>query len=182
MMGANKKVDSGEVSIGTDSQVKINLAADVIFTLFIATVVGIFFIDAIDYHRVASRAPFVIMVPLVILIIVHLVKLGRVIKFIDISEYLKLVIKRKDQNSNKFIQINAYITSFIICIYIFGYYVSSALFLLILIKIISKEKLKVTISLMGAVPLFLYLVFEVLLGLQLYRGILYLLWRGYEVF
>lgn len=181
-MDDQRHIEKNNAETTNNNTIKINLGADMVFTLILALIVGVFFIDALDFHPVSARAPLIVMVPLVILFIIHLIKLRKQTNFSEVKEFLSTIFKGNNENYKKIVQLTFWMIVFMVFIYAFGYYVSSALFLLILLRFISKEKWRLTLSLMLVVPFVLFLLFEVLLGLELYRGIIYMIWRGYDVF
>jgi hypothetical protein len=178
----NTDIDNLESGGTKQSGEQKNVMADFIFTIILSILLVVFLIDAVGFHPVARRAPMVVMIPLILLIIIQIIRLTRVVSFSAMIEFIAKIFNGKEENYKKVFQITLWMIVLIASIYVVGHYVGSALFLFVLLRIISREKWSSTLLIMVIVPVILYVLFEYLLGLQLYRGILYLLWRGYDVF
>jgi len=72
-----------------------------------------------------------------------------------------------------------WIVFLLVLIYLTGHYVGIATFMYILLSYIAREKTGLSVSISLGVTLFIYVLFEHVLGMELFRGMIYRLSAGY---
>ena len=159
-----------------------NLVLDVIFSSILALLVIVFFIDGLRYHPVAIRAPLVAMIPLGILLVINLVRVSRGISLKTFKVHTQDQVGEEDTQLKKLIVFIIWIMIFGFAIYLIGHYAGVLFFLIFFLRFMSKEKWWVSVVLAVGLTFVIYLLFEALLGIQLYRGLVYMFWRGYQIF
>lgn len=159
-----------------------NLAADFVFTIFLGILVVVFFIEASDYAWMSAIAPYIVMVPLLLLLVIHAIKLGRNVSWNAVTQFTKTLVTVSSEAYRKIGMVILWTVVLIVLMYLTGYYVGSLIYLFVMLRMVARESWSTSVSLMVSIPVALYIVFEMILGLQLYRGIIYMIWQGYNIF
>ncbi|KHF38631.1 tripartite tricarboxylate transporter TctB family protein [Halalkalibacter okhensis] len=164
------------------SLVQKNPVYELVFLLIVGIAVFIAFISALGYHPVSARAPLVVMAPLILLMAVHGFRLFRATDKAYFKDFFDGIIKRKNTEQVKILLFVGWMLILCGLIYVGGHYIGSALFMFILLYFYGKEKLKTSLLLSIIATIVLYCLFEMVFSIELYRGLIYRYFMGYDVF
>lgn len=164
------------------TETTVNLKGDLLFTAILGLLVFYLLIEALDYKFMSKIAPYVVMVPLMLLIIIHIIRLLRQVSWTEFKTFLGQIILFKNEQHRKFMGIIGWTITLMLLIYIAGFYVGATVFLFVLLKLIANERWVISVVLTIVIPLSLYGVFELMLGNRLFRGIIYSIMNGHSVF
>lgn len=152
------------------------------FLIFLLVVVTIAFFEAMTYKIVSSRTPFVIMVPLLILLVVQLVRSARTSGDQTLVERTMRALRGRNTNFRKINSLAGWIVALGVTIQIFGHYIGIAGFMFLMMWMVAKQKLKISIVVTLVTTGVIYLLFEQGFDIELYRGMFFRYLAGYRVF
>ncbi len=156
------------------SNKKINVQADFLFSLFLVALLVLFFIALIGYRPVTRRAPLVVMIPLALMVLGETVKITRKLRALKRENSTQTLLPRLDRKKlAKALQILVWLIILLLMIYFAGHLGGIMLFLFIFLKFVSKEPWKITVGVSVGTTLGLYVLFEKILMIPLYRGTIY---------
>ena len=156
------------------SNKKINVQADLLFSLLLIVLLVVFFIALIDYKPVTRRAPLVVMIPLALMVLVETVKIIQKLRTLKRENSTQTFLPRLDKKKlGKALQILAWLIVLLIMIYFTGHLGGIILFLFVFLKFVSKEPWKISVGVSAGVTMGLYVLFEKILLIPLYRGAIY---------
>lgn len=157
-------------------------ALEIAFLSFIALVVAVFFIKATGYKLVSSRTPFVIMVPLGLLIVIHALRLWRVRDDFRPGQRMAEALAGQNTNLNKVLGFSGWMIAMVAMILVLGHYAGIFLFCVILMRFLAGENWMLTLVVAAATTLFIFGVFEYLFNIDLYRGLIVRYFLGFRDF
>lgn len=187
-MADNKDVtqemsNGSDIDAGVDpSLVRKNPVSELVFLSIIGVAVLIALVSAMGYHPISARAPLVVMTPLIILMLLHGIRLKRAANKTFFKDFYEGIVKRKNDNHIKILIFVGWMFILSGLIYITGHYVGSAVFMFILLFFYGKERLRTSLLLAIIATVLLYVLFEMVFGIELYRGLIYRFFMGYDVF
>lgn len=153
--------------------------------LFFISLTGIFvlggFIAALGYDIVSARTPLCIMVPLLILIGVQFNRTRKTAHLDTVKSDLVQIIKRRHEGFNSVAAFIGWMVLLLMLILVAGHYAGIAAFMFVLLRLISKESLDLSLLISIGVTISIYFLFEHGFNIELYRGLIFKLWSGYEV-
>ncbi|MBT8369538.1 MAG: tripartite tricarboxylate transporter TctB family protein [Deltaproteobacteria bacterium] len=156
------------------SNKKINVKADFLFSLFLLALLVVFFIALIGYKPVTRRAPLVVMIPLSLLVLGETVRITQKLRSSKHENSTQAFIPRLDKKGlKKAFQIIVWLIVLLIMIYFAGHLGGIILFLFMFLKFVSEEPWKIAVGVSAGVTLGLYVLFEKILLIPLYRGFIY---------
>ena len=156
------------------SDKKINVQADLLFSLLLIVLLVVFFIALTDYKPVTRRAPLVVMIPLAFMVLVETVKIIGKLRTLKRADATQTFLPRLDKKKlGKALQILAWLIVLLIMIYFAGHLGGIILFLFVFLKFVSKEPWKISVGVSAGVTMGLYILFEKILMIPLYRGAIY---------
>jgi hypothetical protein len=155
------------------------------FELLFITLTGLFvlggFIAALGYDIVSARTPLCIMVPLLILIGVQFNRTRKKVHVESIKSQLSDVLKGQNKGFNSVTAFIGWMALLLLLILVAGHYAGIAAFMFVLLRLVFRESLKLSVLISVGVTVIIYLLFEHGFNIELYRGLLYKVWSGYEV-
>ena len=157
-------------------------AIEVCFLTVIGLVVIAAFIEALSYKLVSSRTPFVIMVPLLVLIGIHARRLMAARHRYQWVEALGKVLRRQAPYFKKIVVLNLWFVLLLVLIQVVGHHAAIAFFMFMLAWYLAKERWLTALVLAAVMTLLIYVVFEQLFNIELYRGLIFRYFAGYRVF
>jgi len=157
-------------------------ALEICFLGLVGLVVVIAFLEATTYKIVSSRTPFVIMVPLLILIAIHAYRLWRIRSEFHPGRRISAAFHGKNLSLNKVLGFTGWMFGMLLIIAALGHYVGVFLFCLILMRFLEGESWKLTLMVATGTTLFIFGVFEVAFNIDLYRGLIPRWFLGYRDF
>lgn len=156
------------------SDKKINVQADFLFSLLLIALLVVCFIALIDYRPVTRRAPLVVMIPLVLMVLGETFRITKKLRAIKRENSTHTLLPRLDRNKlAKASQILGWLIILLVMIYFAGHLGGILLFLSIFLRFVSKEPWKISLGVSAGVTLGLYVLFEKILMIPLYRGAVY---------
>lgn len=157
-------------------------ALEILFLAFIAVFVLIAFSEALTYKLVSSRTPFVIMAPLAILIVIHGVRLWRVREDFRPGARIREALSGSNKSLNSVLGISAWMLGMVAMILVLGHYAGIFLFCMILMRHLAGEKWMLALAVAAGATFFIFLVFEYLFNIDLYRGLIIRYFLGFRDF
>ncbi|MBW2443288.1 MAG: tripartite tricarboxylate transporter TctB family protein [Deltaproteobacteria bacterium] len=156
------------------SDKKINVQADFLFCLLLIALLVVCFVAMIDYRPVTRRAPLVVMIPLAFMVLGETIRITKKLRALRRENSTRTLLPRLDpQKLAKASQILIWLIVLLVMIYFGGHLGGISLFLLIFLKFVSKEPWKISLGVSVGVTLGLYVLFEKILMIPLYRGTIY---------
>lgn len=155
---------------------------EVLFLGFVAAVVLIAFVQALGYKIVSSRTPFVIMVPLFVLIAIHARRLWRVRGDFNPRARLADALGGRSAGFASVVDISAWMVGLVAMIAVLGHYIGLFVFCVILMRFRAGETWKITLLVAAGTVLFIFGVFEYLFNIDLYRGLIIRYFLGFRDF
>jgi hypothetical protein len=153
--------------------------------LFFISLTGIFvlggFIAALGYDIVSARTPLCIMVPLLLLIGIQLNRTRKEVHIESVKAELSRVFKGRHEDFNSVAAFIGWMCLLLLLILVAGHYAGIAAFMFVLMRLVSKESWKLSLLISVGVTAVVYFLFEHGFNIELYRGLIYKLWSGYEV-
>jgi len=158
--------------------------AEVVFILFLLVVTMAAILESLTYSLTAARTPLVILTPLLLLILGISVREIRAMKreSASVTETVKRALAGQYPTLNKFFVFSLWLIFLISMVIVLGQYVAIALFTWLLMRPVGKESNSLSIKVALGLPLAIYGLFDLVLNLEMFPGILYQLWAGYDVF
>ncbi|SON57765.1 Tripartite tricarboxylate transporter TctB family protein [Hartmannibacter diazotrophicus] len=155
---------------------------EICFLAFVGLLVLAAFVEAFSYKLVSSRTPFVIMVPLLILIGVQALRLRRAGAMSDVFSNLGHALGGRIPEFSKLAVLSGVFTCTIAIIWTLGHYVGTFFLIVFLSRVLARERLWLALALAVGTTAVLFALFEYGFGIELYRGLLYRYLNGYRVF
>ena len=163
---------------------------EIIFSLFLLLMFLIFLIIASSYDRQTRMFPFIIGIPGLILSIIlfssyYIPAVSRRISTIKQKEFFKTYDREEEKEDDekkkkelkkallKELNITIWIIALLVTIYIMGFMMTVPLFIFLFLKFREKENLKVSILISAGSWAVIYVMFRLVLGAQLYGGMLF---------
>jgi len=157
-------------------------ALEICFLAFIAVVTLVFLWQATGYKLVSSRTPFVIMVPLLALIVVHARRLWRIRADFRPQARIRAALSGATPEVNSVFRISLWMTLLVFMIWVLGHVVGIAVFCIILMRFLAKESWPLTLIVTILTAAFIYGVFEYAFNIDLYRGLILRYFLGFRDF
>ena len=153
-------------------------ALELCFISFVGIVVISAFVRALSYDFISARAPLVIMVPLLILIAAQFRHTRAVTQRDILHSELSQAARGQNRTLNIAIGFIAWMALLLVLIFVIGHYAGMAAFMFVLLRMVSKETTLLSVSVTAAVTGVVYLLFEHVFNIELYRGLLLRLLSG----
>jgi hypothetical protein len=155
---------------------------EICFIAIVGIVMTTAFLQALTYDFIAARAPIVILVPLLILAGFHARQSYIAARDMNISAALMQIASGHNKTFNSVAKFCGWMIFLLILILVTGHYAGICVFMFILLNFTANERTSLSLSVAGGVTLFIYILFEQVLEMELYRGLIYRIWAGYSVF
>lgn len=157
-------------------------ALEIVFLAVVGLIVLAAFIEAFSYKLVSSRTPFVVMVPLLILIGVQALRLTSAGALGEVRFYIGEAVRGRNAVVGKLSALSASFVGVVGVIYTLGHYIGIGGFIFLLMRGIAKERLFFSILVTAMTTGAILATFEYAFGVELYRGLLFRYLAGYRVF
>jgi hypothetical protein len=155
---------------------------ELVFSLFIGLLVLSAFISSLMYDLVSARTPLVILTPLLLLSGLNIKRAwSNASGYIDIKSDMLNVFQFKNKEFNAVAGFFGWMVFLLGLIFITGHYVGATVFMFFLIYLVSEEKLSLAIIISIMISFIIYMLFEHLFNIELYRGLIYRIWAGYGI-
>lgn len=158
--------------------------AEVVFVLFLLGLTVAAILESLTYSITAARTPLVILTPLLLLVIGITVREIRAMRTdrARLTQTVKAAFRGQYPKFNKFLMFSLWLVFLILLVAVVGHYVAVALFIWLLMRPVGKESNSLSIKVALGTPLAIYGLFDLVLNLEMFPGILYQIWAGYDVF
>ncbi|MDH3264049.1 MAG: hypothetical protein OEM24_08630 [Paracoccaceae bacterium] len=153
-----------------------------VFLTIVGLIVLAAFVEAFSYKLVSSRTPFVIMVPLLLLIVFQSYRITRAGALREIRYHAGAALRGRYAVFGKLSRLALAIVGFFVVVYAFGHYIGVAAFVLFLMRRLARERLALSLIVALGTTLALFGIFEGLFGVDLYRGLFFRWLMGYRDF
>jgi hypothetical protein len=158
-----------------------NATLELCFTIFIGVLVTAAFLRSLTYDFVSARTPLVILVPLLILTGIQLRRIWGTSDLNEMKNGLSSVLKFHNKEFNSIAGFFLWMIFLLILIFITGHYVGIAVFMFFLMNMVAEEKLSASLIIPTVVTVIIYMLFEHLFNIELYRGLIFRIWMGYGI-
>jgi hypothetical protein len=155
---------------------------EVIFVslLLLALVAALF--EALTYRMVAARPPLIIIGVSLLLVFFHGRRLYKDFAGISLKIELPKSFVDKDSTLRKVSLVIGFMFLLVAGMVTVGQNIAVGVFIFALMYFVSKERLMLSLQVSLGTVVTIYLLFEWLLEIELYRGIIYLLLTGHRIF
>jgi len=168
-----------KVAVGRAGPTKATL--ELCFISFLGIVVISAFVAALNYDFVSARAPLFIMVPLLILIAAQFRRTRAVTRQDVLLAEFSQALRGKNRRLNVALGFIGWMVLLLVLIFVIGHYAGMAAFMFVLLRMLSKETMRLSVLVTAGVTIVVYLLFEHVFNIELYRGLLLRLLSGYAV-
>jgi hypothetical protein len=150
------------------------LQADLWFCLFFLALLAVFFIAAGGYKPVTRRAPLIVMIPLAVMLLGQLVLTVKNLRRVSAAHpEQKSLLQINRQAIHRAFQILLWLVLLLVMIYVGGHLAGIAVFLFLFLRFVCHDPWRTTIYVSAGSVAALYLLFERLLMIPLYTGLIY---------
>jgi hypothetical protein len=157
-------------------------ALEIIFLGCVGLITLIAFFEALTYKLVSARTPYVIMVPLFVLIVVHARRLWRVRGDFRPGARIRAAFSGGNAHLNKVVGFSGWMVALVAVIVAAGHYAGVFLFCTVLMRALAGETWRLTLMVAAATTLFVFGTFEYIFNVELYRGLIVRWFLGYRDF
>jgi len=174
-----EKEEAEEVYLPKPSDI---FTVEICFLAIVALVVVAALIEAFSYKLVSSRTPFVIIVPLLLLIGLHARRLFVVRGRYQWQEAIRKVFRGQSPMFKKIAVLTGWFLVLLVLIQAAGHYAAIAFFMFMLVWYVAKERLVTALVLSAVMTLAIFVLFEEFFNIELYRGMIFRYFAGYRDF
>ena len=146
------------------------------FIVVVGLTVAAAFVLALGYDLVSARTPLVIIVPLLILIGGHFMRVTTASRNTDVVSILWAVVRGENQNFNIVAGFAGWMVLLLALIIVAGHYVGIAALMFILLRVVSREKILLSLAITTGVTLMIFILFELGFDIELHRGAIFKIW------
>jgi hypothetical protein len=157
-------------------------ALEIVFLGFIGVVVVIAFLEALTYSFVSARAPFVIMVPLLLLIAIHALRLWSARTEFSPGARIAEALSGATPGFNKALGFSGWMVVLVVLIAVLGHVAATFVFCVIVMRFLGSETWALTLSVSAGTTLFLFGIFEYAFDIDLYQGLVVRYFLGFRDF
>lgn len=159
-----------------------SVTLELLFISFTGLLIVGAFIAALNYDFVSARAPLVIMVPLLILIVMQFIKTHRRAEHHLVAGQVSQALRGRNSEFNAVLRFVAFMTILLLLIYVAGHYVGISVFMFVMMYWISRERPVYALVISIGVTVLIYFLFEHGFNIELYRGYVPRLLGSYGLF
>lgn len=158
------------------------LTLELCFSVFILLVVLGGFVSALTYDMVSARTPLVIMSPLLLLIVLEVRRSWKAAANVRVMPHLSEIFSLKNAEFNSRAGFFLWMLVLLGLIFVAGHYAGIVAFIFMMLHMIADEKPGLSLAIAVGTAVLIFLLFELLFSMELYRGLIYRIWAGYTVF
>ena len=158
--------------------------AELGFVLFLLLLTLGALAESMTYSLTAARTPLVILLPMLVLVL-FLAWREIVAARTDVHDLvadIKAAFAGEYPKFNQFVRFTGWLVALILMVAVLGHYVAVGLFTYLLMRPVGGESRSLSLKIAIAMPVAIFLIFDVALGLRMFSGIFYQLWAGYDLF
>ena len=149
-------------------------AAGIVFTMAL--------LAAMSYDTLPARTPVFILLPLLILTVLQINRTRILTANGPSSTKSTRPVFGRENQLGKVLQIFIWTVLLLGLIVIAGHYAGIVMFMFLLLKVVSKKEATLALAIAASVTLVLYILFEIVFDIELYRGLVYRIINGYKLF
>ena len=149
-------------------------AAGIVFTMAL--------LAAMSYDTLPARTPVFILLPLLILTVLQINRTRILTANGPSSTKSTRPVFGRENQLGKVLQIFIWTVLLLGLIVIAGHYAGIVMFMFLLLKVVSKKEVTLALAIAASVTLVLYILFEIVFDIELYRGLVYRIINGYKLF
>lgn len=142
------------------------------FITVIGVLVACAFVAALTYETASAVAPLCVMAPLLILIGLQFRSSLRACRVDRVASDLMEVIRGGNRVFNGIAIFIGWMTVLVGLIFLAGHYIGIAVFMFVLLRIVSRESMVLSAGVSATVTLLVYVLFEYAFRIEMYRGVL----------
>lgn len=157
---------------GTPGQGSDKSTLELIFITITGILVVCAFITALTYEGSSGIAPLCIMVPLLLLIGWHFRRTLQASRADRVLSEIMSAVRGKNRIVNGAAVFIAWMVALVGLIFVAGHYVGIAVFMFVLLRMVSRESMVMSVGVSVGVTLVIFLLFEYAFRIQMYRGVL----------
>ncbi len=157
---------------GAESGVQGGTALELVFTSVICLIVLAAFISALGYDFISARTPLFIMAPLLLLMGVQIFRTSRAVRMHEVGSQVRGAISGQRKRFNSVLALIGWMLALLAGIFVIGHYAGIVVFMLLLLRRVAKESVSLSIIVTTVVTASIYLLFEHVFNIELYRGVL----------
>lgn len=151
-----------------------NIQADLLFCLFLMVLLVVLFIAALGYKPVTRHAPMIVMIPLAFMLVGQVIMIGRKLRQMRRERVASSILPHIEREKLwKAGQLLIWMIILMLMIYLVGQVVGIALFLIAFLRFASHERWILSIILGVLVTAGLHVLFEMILRIALYEGVVF---------
>lgn len=156
----------------TNGIVRDKSTLELVFITITGVLVVCAFITALTYEGSSGVAPLCIMVPLLVLIGLQFKKTLRASHVDRVVSELTSVVTGGNRVFNGALVFTGWMAVLVGLIFLAGHYIGIAVFMFVLLRVVSKESTVMSAGVSVSVTLLIYLLFEYAFRIEMYRGVL----------
>ena len=160
---------------------KRKAALELCFITLVGLAVMAGFFAALTYDFISARVPLFVMVPLLLLIFVQINRTRRQTRGRNVLAELSLAFSGQNSEFNAVAGFVGLMVLLLLLIYVAGHYVGISVFMLTLLRLISKESWALSLTITVVVTALIYMLFEHGFNIELYRGYVFRMLSLYEL-
>ena len=158
------------------------LTLEIAFLALISVAAGAALIEALDYDSARGATPFAILAPLTFLILLQAARTWRFRGDIQVFDTLRRALAGALPGLNAVVRVIGGLALLFGAIAIFGHYVGLLSFVVALMRLAGKESLRLSMGVGLIATALIYIGFEYVLDVEMYRGLLFRYLVGYRAF
>jgi hypothetical protein len=148
-------------------------ALELLFILIVGAIIVAAFISSLSYPVSSARAPWIIIVPLIVLVAIQINRTRQMAGLSDIARILKDTALGHREIVNKVLSLIGWMILLLGAIYLAGHYAGIVVFMFVLLRFVGKESAKMSLFVTLAVAAIIYALFEQVFNIELYRGVFF---------
>lgn len=157
----------------TETQKRRKAVLELCFIALLGLAVVGAFVSALSYDFVSARAPLFVMVPLLFLIGVQFNRARKSAHVSDMITELSHAIRGRNSNFNSVAGFIGLMALLLLLIYVAGHYIGILVFMFVMLRWISGEKLLLALMISLSVTALIFALFEYGFNIELYRGYMF---------
>jgi TctA family transporter len=162
------------ILVADEASDKVDVQPDLFFCFLLILLLAVFFVAALGYKPVTRRAPVIVMIPLAVMLVGQAAVLVKKLKQILAENVESSLLPRiEEKKLRKAVVLLLWMMFLMLVIYVAGHVAGILIFLILILRFASHERWLLSISLGLAVTISLYVLFEIILMIPLYPGLIY---------
>lgn len=145
---------------------------ELLFVALVGVVVIAALLTSLTYDLHSALAPLCIIVPLLILTGVQFNRARKAVAMSEVRRDLLEALRGQRATATAVFRLMGWMLFLLLSIYLLGHYAGMFVFMLLLLRVVAKEKLLTSLLITFSVTFVIFLLFELLFNIELYRGVI----------